>query len=222
LFCLGDIRVSPDSTTDKPWKPTVVDAKPLDAPTVIATPAELDEALADLAKQRVMWIQLTKDQVGEARRKQLEGWVVAGGVLWIDTELGRDFGFRLLKTSEAQVRGQAMVGKTEHPILDGLTPETVVNFVLSPSAVTISGESRDLSRGMTPLVGWPAEKGRARVVLAVRNQGRGYVIFRPREFAADETGKRLEQNLRAWTFKVAPPVKPEPKADADKDKPTRK
>jgi hypothetical protein len=89
--------------------------RPQPQPTRVATVQQLDQALADAANQRVMWVQLAKQDVDDQRLDQLQAWVKTGGVLWSDTDLVRTdpadksgFGFRLVKAPADRIRGTAL------------------------------------------------------------------------------------------------------------------
>lgn len=62
----------------------------------------------------MIWVQLSQEEVGQARLEQLKDWVRKGGVLWSDTDLVRadpsdksGFGFRLAKAPPDRMRGMA-------------------------------------------------------------------------------------------------------------------
>jgi hypothetical protein len=93
----------------------------------------------------------------------------------------------------------------------------MIRFTLSPNALLISGTTKQLVRQMVPLLGWNVTETRAFVPMAVRDEGAGAVVYRPREFQAGEVaGQQLEQNLRNWSFQEAREV-PEEKMSPDSE-----
>ena len=224
-------------------KPGPAVEQPADAPTVVATVAELDKALDDLGAQRVIWVRLGKDQVEGAKLGRLRQWVRAGGVLWSDTDLvrmdvtgERDFGFRMVAAPEGRRRGEVYVqrGTSVHPVVEGLGRS--VGYVLSDSGLVVSTVT---ARGMVPsdtalLLGWPPARGKSviQAACAMRSYGRGLVFYRPSQVTPEEAGKRFEENLRSYSFKmsraatppaaspeIAPPeAKPEKPSGTDRRK----
>lgn len=202
-FCLGE----PSPVPGVPWLP---DEPPPGAPgppaepLVVTTANELEDALRELRKQRVLWIQLTKAEVPSQSVEQLRDWVSRGGVLWLDTDLGRVFGFKL-SAPPPTVPGVFVAG-TGHPVLKGLEVDTKVSVVMGPNPLVIAGSSDELSR-LTPLLGWTYRppRGPRRVFLAcaLRSEGRGFVVYRPRQIEETDAGKLLEENLRRWSYQQA-------------------
>lgn len=202
-FCLGE----PSPVPGVPWLP---DEPPPGAPgppaepLVVTTANELEDALRELPKQRVLWIQLTKAEVPSQSVEQLRDWVSRGGVLWLDTDLGRLFGFKL-SAPPPTIPGVFVAG-TGHPVLKGLEVDTRVSVVMGPNPLVIAGSSDELSR-LTPLLGWTYRppRGPRRVFLAcaLRSEGRGFVVYRPRQIEETDAGKLLEDNLRRWSFQQA-------------------
>ena len=153
-----------------------------------------------------MWVQLQRQEVEEEPLKKLKGWVNQGGVLWLDTELARQFGFRLLNAPGSGLYGQARVAPSGHPILEGLKAGEPLRFTLSPSRLVISVARKDIPQDMTLLLGWDANSAGTRVFspCAIFTLGRGVVVYRAREIHPEsQAGERFEQNLRSWSFKTA-------------------
>ncbi len=192
-FCLRKPDASDIDFDAVPPRPTVV---------TVTTPAELEELVAELDEHWVVWVQLTREEVDSEGIEKLRTWVENGHVLWLDTDLAREFKFPL-GTAPAEL-GRMQVAQVSHPVLKGLSPGTEVECILSSSRLQVVGMMQDLNRDMTSLLGRTASKTRAQVVCAERRTGRGVVVFRPRAFAPnDASGTILENNLREWSLQMA-------------------
>jgi hypothetical protein len=166
-----------------------------------------------VGEQRVIWVQLESSAVTDENVRKLQAWVDQGGVLWIDTELANQFELvPLWKARSDQMVAEALVAaKISHAVLEGLKPDDKVGFSLPSGNQVIAGLGEDfVRRGITPLLGWPVSPTRGFLICAVRSRGRGTVIFRPRQIdTSSAAGRRFEENLRSWSFRVAPLAKPE-------------
>ena len=165
-----------------PVKPNET-VSPTSEPTIVTTVSELEKVLADTERQRVIWVQLTRGDVSKESLESIQGWTKAGGVLWLDTDLARTFGFRLVKVPSGSLDGKAFVMDSTHPVIIGperedkeqrldfgnspfagsrhreprsLTSGASVTFTLSPSGLLLSGTLGEISRNATPLLGWSA------------------------------------------------------------------
>lgn len=228
LFCMGEpIPGAKSQTIDfaklaltpglmLPGGAAAKPAEPVTPATLVSTGGELEKTLAELDQQQVLWLQVTKDSVSPEQVEKLAAWVEEGGVLWVDTDLARAFGFKLSKAPGSGLRGTGTVWSTKGPLAEGLDRKRLVPFILSPSGQLISGPPSELTRaGIEPVLGFPAGVNRVHLACALHTSGRGVVVYRPREFdVSSQEGKRLEENLRAWSFKVARPAKPKPAAEA--------
>jgi tetratricopeptide (TPR) repeat protein len=186
-------------------------------PTIVTTVEQVAAEMGKLAKQQVVWIQLTADQLSDkAQMTQLKKWVAQGGVLWLDTDLARrdqaeddGFGFRLFKTDD--VRGTAIVSAQEsaRPIVYGLPPQ--VGYSLSASRVVVSevpGRQGKLPQGMTLVLELADKRTTRSAVCALRTYGSGVVVYRPRQILPPRAGERFEANLRSWSFQRTASARP--------------
>ena len=190
-----------------PPDPPQPSAPPGEEPTVVTTGDEFANALTTPDEQRVMWVQLEKESVEDAAVQELTTWVENGGVLWLDTDLAKEFGFPLWQPSADQVPAEARISKVQHAVREGLERGEKVPFTLAANGFVVSGTLDALSRGMTPLLGWPVSKSRAFAVCVVRPLGKGMLVFRPRKIdTSSAAGRTLEENLRKFSFDVARPA----------------
>jgi len=216
LFCIGKVVVPTGRAGDGP--------PPLarDEVTVIATVPELEKALAEPEKLRVLWIRLNRATVGAEQVEQLRKWVGEGGVLWLETDLAGAFGFKLKANPSGQVEGVVFASDARHPVLEGLSPNTPVKVAVAPGALFLQMTLDDLSReGIIPLLGEVVaqpktarppktpKQVRVNVLCGVRSEGQGFVVFRPRTIdQTEKSGKQFEENLRRWSLQVARPAAP--------------
>ncbi len=206
LFCLGRDIPGTEQQTVQPPPVEKEPAKSVDRLAEITTAQELSEALTDIGEQQVLWIRLKKGDLSDEAREQLRRWVRSGGVLWLETDAARGFGFRVGHTySPDRIQGRARVAELDHPVLEGLAPETEVGYVLSSDRFVVIGTAVSfLEQRITPLLGWERSRSSQSVVCAARSEGSGVVIFRPAEIdTSDEQGSRFEENLRSFSFETA-------------------
>lgn len=148
------------------WK-AAADLAWRDSLEIVATSPRLDELLArNPLPYRVLWVQLTKAQVGEDRRELLQKWVTEGGVLWTDTDLARQpenrvpdlktFGFRMVSQANVAPPPGVVMSRTQL-VVSGVGPRSNVALSL-PSLVR---------PGLVVYFG------------AVQQHGRGKLVFRP-------------------------------------------
>lgn len=187
------------------WQAMIEGPRP--PPTVVANTEQLSPVLTDLAKQRVIWLQLAKKDVGDEALSRLKQWVRQGGVLWLDTDLATAFGFPLQHYPDSTVR-VLVDGETIHPVLAGLASGQPVDAALGPDKYLVVGNYKALCAKLTPLLRKDKGNERAWVACAeLKNTepNAGHVIFRPRTFLeTNAAGQQFEENLRAWSFRVAP------------------
>ena len=178
----------------------------------IANAEELEQALVVLDQQRVLWIRLPKSEVSNEALKTIRGWVRAGGVLWLDTDLIRSFGFtfgssELREAQPNRESGVAEVFASDHPVTNELVGEHL-SYTLSPDRLLVAHKQGGRDKYMTPLLGWAAstrkEPQLVLLVCAIRNNGDGVVIYRPTQIdTTNQAGERFEQNLRDWSVEWA-------------------
>jgi hypothetical protein len=206
LFCLGrDIPGAAQQTVEPPPVSTAP-REPVDRLTTITTPQELSDALAEIGEQQVLWVRLDKGDTSDEAREQLKAWVRTGGVLWLETDVAREFKFRVGHTySPDRIEGRALVSESEHPVLEGLEPQTEVGYTLAADRFVVIGTPASfLEQDITPLLGWERGRSSQSVVCAARIEGKGVVIFRPAEIdTTDDQGRRFEENLRSFSFETA-------------------
>jgi len=208
-------RVGPHvpAKTDEPKKtvvrePKVITKKPVTPARpgvqVIASAAELEQALADKTPGIVLWVPMRRQALSRGSLKELQAWVRRGGVLWVDTDLVRVFGFpNLRQAPESYMRGEAeAMTKYKHPILAELARTKVsYEFTGRPFVMIDTGMGRGPT---TPLLGRRTKRGAMAVLCAIRAYGRGFVVYRPARIAADsKTGRRFDANLRAFSLSKA-------------------
>ncbi|MFO7902359.1 MAG: GYF domain-containing protein [Pirellulaceae bacterium] len=203
-FCLGELPVDPGSVQVSPGFRNSL-------PTTITSAKELKHTLSELGKQQVMWIQLEAGAVEKEEVTEIRHWVEQGGVLWLDTDLGRQFGFRLKEAENGQVNGHAQVVQ-RHPVVQGVPPMVRVEFTLSPSAMLLTYSKTDIPADTRILLGRTQRSSPSRVEspLGIQREGEGYIVFRPRKFSrvvgvgpSSFSGEKMEEDLRAWSVNVA-------------------
>ncbi len=206
LFCLGwDIPGAEKQAIEPPSRGKWA-AKPVAQPNVITTTDELSEAFANLSEQRVMWVRMKKDDISSEACQQLKEWVRSGGVLWLETDLGRKFTYRVgLVSSPDRLGGQAEVLESTHPILEDVKSDATIGYTLSSDGFVVIGTPGSfLRQKITPLLGWQRGKASRSVVCALRGEGKGMVIFRPAEIdPGNEAGRRLDANLLSFSVNAA-------------------
>jgi hypothetical protein len=212
----GTAAQTPITQPIKPAGP----AQPL---TIISTVDELNRVLANLAEQRVMWVQLEEKDVNAESLGQLRAWVYQGGVLWLDTDLAKRFGFPLPEAQPQFVEGRAYVWPNDHsrPIPERMNDWESVRYHLSDSRrlVSVVLNKGKLSFLITPLLAVAIEGDRLLLVCAQRSIGRGAVVYRPRQITnlESDAGARFERNLRSWSMEraqSAAPAQPQPPKQA--------
>lgn len=185
---------------------------PTPEPTIVATSKELDETLGNLDKEKVIWIQLEREQLGDQQVSCIQEWVDSGGVLWTDTDLAQSaFGFRLRRADANMIRNSAFTWRSNvpHPVVDGLADP--VEYVLSGSGLLISVEidRKGQPHGVQPFLGWPPENRASSYISAacgMKAVGRGIVIYRPRDVGGASQKQRFESNLRHFSFQQSNPT----------------
>jgi hypothetical protein len=190
-------------------------------PTVAATAEELDKAIGNMGEEKVIWVQLEREQITDQQADHLAKWVDSGGVLWTDTDLAQsEFGFRVRRADENLVRNSAYTWRTQpmHPVVEGLSDP--VEYVLGGSRLLISVEidRRRQPRGVKPLLGWPPQSRSSsyiNAVCAMKNVGRGIVIYRPRDVGGASQRERFEANLRNFSHQSSSPTWSPPESDDD-------
>ena len=198
-FCMGRPIRGADVRPDH-IPPPEREELPPERLTVIDTIDDLSEALADIEEQQVIWVRLRKDEVDDAGLVGLKDWVRSGGVLWLQSDLGRRFGFRV---GTAKRQEPAEVSQASHDILKGFNSGTRVGYVLSDGFVVIGSTGSLREQRVTPLLSWQRGDVQHSVVCAARSEGNGVVIFRPAKFDTSGAGRRFEENLRSFSFERA-------------------
>ncbi len=194
-----------ESTKAEPVAPSPAVPEPSQEPTVVASKQQLGEALA-ASDTAVLWVQLTAAETSKTDLAALRGWVEQGGVLWLDSDLAKEFGFPLASAPGEENSGKAQVPPNGHVVTKDLTPGSPVLFTLGEDRQLITGRTDELQKVMAPLLGWDASRTRVWVVCAVRALDQGWVVFRPRQFSPhDDPSRQFADNLRAWSFSVARP-----------------
>ena len=206
LFCLGrDIPGAEKQTIEPPPRSTWA-AKTVEQPNVITTADELSEAFANLSEQRVMWVRMMKDDISNEALEELKEWVRSGGVLWLETDLGRKFAYRVgLVSSPDRLHGEAEILESDLPVLEGVRSDAQVGYTLSSDGFVVIGTPGSfLRQRITPLLGWQRGKASRSVICAVRYEGKGMVLFRPAEIdMSNEAGRRFDANLLSFSVEVA-------------------
>jgi hypothetical protein len=98
-----------------------------------------------------------------------------------------------------------LVSDSDHPVLEGLEPQTEVGYTLSADRFVVIGTPVTfLGQDIVPLLSWERGRSSQSVVCAARSEGKGVVIFRPAQIdTTDDQGRRLEENLRSFSFETA-------------------
>jgi len=181
--------------------------------TVISEPARLEEVIARLGQERVIWVRLNKSQVSRGHIEQLREWVREGGVLWTDTGFASaeamepEFGFSMMPNPNNSRTGSCRPtsGKRTHPILKDLPYD--MNYTLAEDRFLIRVVPGE--RGKEPvhirlLLETSAEKRKLRTgVCGICYFGRGKMIYRPAEVTPTTAGEQFERNLREYSASLA-------------------
>lgn len=192
---------TPQRESSTPEEPV---AKPESRIRDITSVAQLEDALADKTPGRVLYVQLKRKALRSDQHGWLKDWVRRGGVLWVDTDLVRSFGFPNLRQAKGGYdRGEATVlTKYKHPILEGLEGTTLnYEFSAEPLVPLDLGMAGSTTK---PLLGRSARLGATAILCAVREYGKGTVVYRPTVISTDtETGRRFLANLQKFSLEAA-------------------
>jgi tetratricopeptide (TPR) repeat protein len=183
----------------------------------------LQRTLAGGVKAEVLWVALSKADVGTETTRMLQGWTLAGGVLWVETDLAEAFGLgEVARMAPARSHIDAVVPRNiVHPIVNGLQGMHI-GCEVSASGGEIVGAQRAIfdpeARDLLPLLVEPTQDPRlhtvARVLCGGRRCGRGIVVFRPEKIdTASYAGRRFEENLRSFRLGTADRLSPGRQSD---------
>ncbi|MEI8372864.1 MAG: hypothetical protein WCJ35_08525 [Planctomycetota bacterium] len=219
----------PKPISPQPPKPQVI-PPPEKSELVVRSLPELDAALSEKCHPQVLWVQLPRDKVLKDTLTKLQAWTNDGGVVWLDTDLAREFGFRLRAYPSGEINGKAGV-LSRHPVVEkmnlfGDRDPAFIEFELSTDGLMLAGTLSEIRQQVTPLFGLVDRQTRNPrdtkfwVCCAVRSYGKGYAVYRPRKINTDEihaVGRQVEANLREWSFKVAshPAKEPSPTSESN-------
>jgi len=193
-----------------PPKTTTPPAPKKKEPTLIKNAGELEEALKNPKRQKVMWIRLAGRNVTPDQKRRLQFWVANGGVLWLETDLVKTFRFPNLKSIPSNLtKGRARVYQGKHSVLQGIGG-TQVQYEVEPGQVGIAMQGRfNPPKGIIPLIVIETARNEYTAIAAVKKYKKGYVILRPAKIPTDTTpGKMLDQNLRNFSFNPTPKTTP--------------
>ena len=196
-------------TTTPPTSTTPTTPK-VNEPTIIKSAAELEEALQNPDRQKVMWVRLAGRNVTPDQKRRLQFWVANGGVLWLETDLVKMFRFPNLKSLPGNLtRGRARVYQGKHSVLEGIGG-TQVSFEVEPGQIGVAMQGRfNPPKGVIPLMVIETAQNEYTAIGAVKTYQKGYVLLRPAKILTDtHPGKQFDQNLRSFSFKSPP--KPTP------------
>ena len=146
---------------------------------MVTKTVQLTDALRDKDKLLILWVRLKLADVPRETRQALKDWAGEGGVLWLDTNLARDFGFGHMPSVAAEEqRGTAKVAKIANDITAGIAGQEV-GYVLSDDRLVIEGSAANFRKnGVTALLGRQKKVGRVTrvsVVCAYRQEGKGLI-----------------------------------------------
>gem|GEM_PF-6298428 len=183
----------------------------------------LKRVLAELDSLRIVWIALNLKDVGAEDLERLGQWVTKGGVLWIESDLARSFGFKgVYEAAKDAGAGMGEVPRITHPMVSELAQQAV-RYEIAAAGCFIAGRWDSVAGHMVPLlVGEKSRSDRAVVVCGARHEGRGAVVFRPAVIDnSSPTGRRLAANLLSFSlnpvqtpFELIPPPGQKPSRTA--------
>jgi hypothetical protein len=198
-FCLGEIHIDPAKL---PRDPPPRAAAPTDERfKVVNAKGELDDTLGHLERYRVLWVRLRKAELEFNQRQQLVDWAAKNQrVLWLETDLAEEVGFRLVPAPEGVLSAGMQITK----FMEGMPDGKPVRFALGPGKLVINQTLTDLKRlDITPLVADMANEARVWAACAVRpTWAGGAVIYRPHQFH-ETIGQQVEKYLLDWSLKRA-------------------
>jgi len=201
---------NPPPTTISPTTPPTSTTPPTpkkNEPALVKNAAELEEALKNADKQKVMWIRLAGRNITPDQKRRLQFWVANGGVLWLETDLVKTFRFPNLRSTPRNLtQGRARVYQAKHSVLQGIGGAQV-SFEVEPGQVGIAMLGRfNPPKGIIPLIVIETAQNEYTAIGAVKAYQKGYVILRPAKIMTDtQPGKKFDQNLRNFSFN--PPKK---------------
>lgn len=153
----------------------------------------------------VMWVAISKQNIDEETLKALRSWAEEGHVLWLETDLTRDFGFTLPRLATQGRQGQALQCVGSHPLqFREMKP---VGFSLAEDGVVFKANAAALERNkIWPILAFLSRDRRPElcVVCAMHQWKSGYVIFRPKGLPAEIEEKLLNYSLVPIPFQSSP------------------
>ncbi|MBN1846762.1 MAG: DUF4339 domain-containing protein [Sedimentisphaerales bacterium] len=180
------------------------------APTVVNSLVELDQALQNADLWQVLWVRLAGRNTTPDQRRQLQFRVAQGAVLWLESDLVKSFRFpNIMTIPPAALQGEAVVVQAKHAILEGIGG-TRVRYQLEPGQIGVRMLGRfDAPKGVTPLLMVELARDQYVAIAAVVSYQKGYVVLRPAQIQTDnQPGARFEKNLLDFSFKQIAGVTP--------------
>lgn len=173
---------------------------------------EIDKVPAGFANKHFIVLQAKPESLTQEDADKILSWVRAGGVMWFyDSRLAHFFGMKNAPYSKKMSRGQDHKGGfgsgqvdginviagvdpfAEHPVATGL--QSIQAFLVKVGDDQYSGVASNTA-GVIPIFLVNPEK---KCVVALRKEGRGWVIFKPLVWPKVLGGERFQANLKEFS-----------------------
>jgi hypothetical protein len=183
----------------------------------------LDVLLENAKSRHFVVIQTKEDTLTQEHADKILAWVEAGGVMWFyDSRQAHFFGMKNSPLKESEIKGQTHTGGfgtgavpgfnviahtypfAEHPVATGV--QSIQVFLMKVGEGLYSAVE-DSGNGIIPIFGVNLEPS---TVVALRQHGEGWVVFKPLLWPDVLGGERFQVNLKEFSAGYPVPMGEKP------------